>query len=60
MTIYEVIQEFFTELFPAPILLEYEEIFTLMYLFLTLVLIFTFLLLPLWKLATFFLRSGKR
>lgn len=60
MTIYEVIESFFEVIFPESIHIQYQEILELMYFALTLILIFTFILIPLWKIATFFLRIGKK
>ena len=60
MTIYEVIHEFFDYLFPADILLSYADIIDLTVFCLTYVVAFGLILIPLWYLATFFIRRSKR
>lgn len=60
MTIYEVIHEFFDYLFPADILLSYVDIIDLTVFCLTYVVVFGLILIPLWSLATFFIRRSKR
>jgi len=60
MTIYEVMYEFLESLFPAATLLVYEDIVSLTAFIMTYILIFSIIIIPLYKLATFFLRVGKR
>lgn len=59
-TIYEVIEEFFEWLFPTAIYTQYESIIEFTIFTLTYVVAFTFMLYPLWKLATLWLPKGRK
>ena len=59
LTIYEVFENFFAWLFPADILVAYADVLQLLSFVLTLVFIFGFVLIPLWKIGTFFFRKVK-
>jgi len=59
MTVYEVILSFWEDLFPESIWLAYSDIFELMAVTMTILLIFGIIVMPLWKLATFFFKKGR-
>ena len=59
MTVYEVILSFWEDLFPESIWLAYSDIFELMAVTMTVLLIFGIIVMPLWKLATFFFKKGR-
>lgn len=59
MTVYEVILAFWEDLFPESIWLAYADIFEVMTVALTILLIFGIIVMPMWKLATYFFRKAK-
>jgi len=59
MTVYEVILSFWEDLFPESIWLAYSDMFELMAVTMTILLIFGIIVMPLWKLATFFFKKGR-
>lgn len=60
MTIYEVFYDFFEFLFPSAILVEYADLIELTVFVVTYIFVFSVILIPLYRIATFFLRMGKR
>jgi hypothetical protein len=59
LTIYEVVYEFFTFAFPEAVLTQFEDHIDLTVFVLTYFVIFGFILIPLWRMATFFWRKAK-
>ena len=59
MTIYEVIENFMVWTMPEAIYLAYEPLMIALNLFLTMIVVFSFILIPLYRIATFFLRKAK-
>jgi hypothetical protein len=59
LTIYEVVYEFFTFAFPSAVLTQFEDPIDLTVFVLTYFVIFGFILIPLWRMATFFWRKAK-
>ena len=59
MTIYEVIENFIQWTMPQPIYLLFEPLMLALNLFLTMVVVFSFILIPLYRIATFFQRKAK-
>ena len=57
MTVYEVILSFWEDLFPVGVWSAYADIFELLSVVLTILLIMEIIVLPLYKLATFFFRK---
>jgi len=57
VTIFEVFQNFFAWLFPAAVLIEYAEFLELLCFFLTLLFCWGFILMPLWRIGTFFFKK---
>lgn len=59
LTIYDVLYNFFTFAFPASVVTQFENIIDLTVFGLTYMVIFGFILIPLWRLGTFFWRKDK-
>lgn len=57
MTVYEVILSFWEDLFPVGVWTAYADIFELLSVVLTILLIMAIIVIPLYKLATFFFRK---
>ena len=55
MTIYEVIEDLWINLMPSAVITANQGLFDMLTLFITLLIIFTFILLPLWYISTFWL-----
>lgn len=60
MTIYEVMYEFLEAMFPSAIVTEYTSLLTLTAIFMTYCVVFGLIIMPLWRLAMFFIKGGKR
>lgn len=60
MTIYEVMRGFLDDLFPTAIITTYDSVLELTAFVMTYILIFGLIIIPLWKIATYFMRVGKR
>jgi len=60
MTIYEVMYEFLEALFPESVVIAYADILDLTAFGMTYIVVFGMILIPLYKIATFFLRVGKK
>ena len=60
MTIYEVMENFLVELFPLDVYNEYINIIQLTAFIMTYILVFSIIIIPLYKMATFFLKVGKK
>ena len=60
LTIYEVFYALFEFLFPSTILSEYADLIELTVFVVTYIFVFSVILIPLYRLATFFLRLGKK
>lgn len=59
ITIYEVMYSFLSSLFPADILVSYKNILELTAFSMTYILIFGIIVIPLYRLATFFHKRGR-
>lgn len=59
-TFYDVIYELWNLAFPESVLLDYADILQLLTFVMTLILIFGVIIIPLWRVGTFFLRRSKR
>ena len=60
MTIYEVMYAFLEDLFPTAILTTYADILELTAFIMTYILVFSIIVIPLYRLATYFLKVGRR
>ena len=60
MTIYEVMYGFLEDLFPTAIITAYSDILVFTAFVMTYILVFSIILIPLYKMATYFLKVGKR
>lgn len=60
MTIYEVMRGFLDDLFPTAIITTYDSVLELTAFAMTYILVFGLIIIPLWKIATYFLKVGKR
>jgi hypothetical protein len=60
MTIYEVMRGFLDDLFPTVIITTYDSVLELTAFVMTYILIFGLIIIPLWKIATYMMRVGKR
>ncbi|MDD4157271.1 MAG: hypothetical protein PHY08_13265 [Candidatus Cloacimonetes bacterium] len=60
MTIYEVMRGFLDDLFPTAIITTYDSVLELTAFVMTYILIFGLIIIPLWKIATYMMRVGKR
>lgn len=60
MTIYEVMYAFLEDLFPGSIVSTYSDILELTAFILTYLVVFGIILIPLYKLATVFLKGSRR
>mgnify|MGYP006440599747 CR=1 FL=1 len=59
LTIYEVMYDFLEFAFPSSVITQFENTIDLTAFILTYFVIFGFILIPLWKLGTFFWRRSK-
>jgi hypothetical protein len=59
MTIYETIYEFFEWAFPSSVITQFENHIDVTVFVLTYIVIFGIFLIPLWRMATFFIRRNK-
>ena len=60
MTIYEVMFAFLEDLFPTAILTAYNDILVFTAFVMTYILVFSIIIIPLYKIATFIIRSGTK
>ena len=58
--IYEVLLTFWTWAFPSTIITTYNDVFVLITLVLTFIVVFSLVLIPLYRIATFWLRKKYR
>ena len=59
-TIEEVISDFWTWAFTSATMTKYEDLFTLINMYITFVIVFSLVLIPLYRIATFWLRKKYR
>ena len=59
-TIEEVISDFWTWAFTSATMTTYEDLFTLINMYITFVIVFSLVLIPLYRIATFWLRKKYR
>ena len=60
MTIYEVMFAFLEDLFPSTIVTAYNDILVLTAFIMTYILVFSIIILPLYRIATYLLKVGNR
>lgn len=60
MTIYDVMFNFLEALFPETVSLQYANILDLTAFIMTYILVFSIIILPLYRIATYLLRVGKK
>lgn len=60
MTIYEVMYQFLEFFFPSVTLLQYADLLDLTAFIMTYIFIFGFIVIPLYQIATYFFRLGKK